>query len=595
MSEKQKDDDIGVRLLAGIGASSGIAIGQVRVLKRQNWRAGWYHLPPEHIEKEVERFLQALICAGKELVSLREGISEDLSDALSIIDSHLLMLKDKSLSERTIEMIRQNNVNAEWALAQVLNDLKERFALIDDPYIRERYTDVKHVTDRIFRSLSGQHVNLAENTGIILVANDFSPEDVLWMHTGKVLGFLSEKGGMTSHTSIVARSLGIPAVVGIEHCTGMLREGELVILDGTAGQIVLNPDSQCITQYQNMQSRHQLQSEELDRYIHLVSETIDGYAVRLSANIEMVEELPAVLRYGAEGIGLYRSEFGYFSGSSLPDEATLFQTYRQLLENMAPYPVTVRTLDVGGDKLSNRFPGNKAWLDQERNPALGLRSIRFSLYEQALFRCQLRAMLRASVFGRLRILLPLVSSLSEVRAVRTLIADLKKELTAEELPYVQEVEVGMMVEVPSAVIMADVFAREMDFFAIGTNDLIQYSLAIDRGNQYVAHLYDAFHPAVLRMIQQTVEAGHAHNIPVSLCGEMAGDMLCAPLLLGLGLDELSMRPAVIPWIKRLLRHSESEQLRALGKRALQCEDSIEVKHFLATTLPQYYPRELYQQ
>lgn len=584
------------RIFQGIGVSPGIVAARVVVLKRSAWRASWYHLPDMHIENEVERFSLAVTAAGNELLQLREKLAGDLADALSIIDSHLLMLKDRMLFERTMAIIRQNNVNAEWALAQALSSIKERFDRIDDPYIKERYADIKHVADRVFGLLAGREndplVMAAEPT--IIVANDLSPEDTMRMHTGNVLGFLTEKGGMNSHTAIVARSLNIPAVVGLEHMTGILDTGDLIVMDGGSGHVILHPGPTEISCYQEHDRRHRAVADELDGYIHLASETLDGYTIRLSANIEMVEELGSVLRYGSAGIGLFRSEFDYFHNRRLPTEEQLLATYRQLLESIAPYPVTVRTLDVGGDKFLNSFPGNKAWFDQERNPALGLRSIRFSLYERELFRTQLRAMLRASVHGRLRILLPLVSALAELRQAKAILRELVDELATEHVPYAAEVELGIMVEVPSAVVMADVFAAEVDFFAIGTNDLIQYSLAIDRGNQYVAHLYEPFHPAVLRMIKQTVDAAHACNIPVSLCGEMAGDAICAPVLMGLGLDELSMRPAVIPRIKRLLRFSSTEQLRDLAERVLQCEDSSEVREFLVAALAQYYPKDFYQ-
>ena len=584
------------RLLQGVGVSSGLVAGPVVVLKRQTRRAGWYHLPPDHIEREVERLIRALIAAGKELVELKERLAAHLADALSIIDSHLLMLQDKMLHARAAAIIRQKNVNAEWALAQALNEIRERFERIDDPYLRERYADIRQVADRVFGHLAGREGDqpLAAVRPAIIVANDFSPEDVMRLHAATILGFITERGGATSHTAIVARSLGIPAVVGVEHATSMLASGDTIILDGASGNIVLSPAVEEIDRCREEERRRRDRAAELDRYIHLAAETRDGYTVRLSANIETLEELPSVLRHGSEGIGLFRSEFDYFQGRRPPSEEHLYAVYRQLLENMAPYPVTIRTLDVGGDKVFHHFPGGMVWMDQERNPALGLRAIRFSLHEVSLFVTQLRALYRAAAHGRLRILLPLVSSLDELRRVRETIAQVQTTLEDEGLPFARNVELGIMIEVPSAVIMADVLAAEADFFAIGTNDLIQYSLAIDRSNQYVAHLYDPFHPAVLRMIRQTVQAGHGRDIPVSVCGEMAGDIQCAPVLLGLGVDELSMRPAVLPRVKRLLRHSDSDMLSELGARVLRCEDSAKVRAYLERVLPQSYPQEFDQ-
>jgi len=584
------------RALQGIGVSPGIVAATVVVFKRRTVRAGWHHLPPDHIEHEVDRFAGAIKAAGDELVLLREKLADDLADALSIIDSHLLMLKDKMIVERTIGIIRHKNVNAEWALAQALSEIKERFDRIDDSYIRERFTDIKHVADRVFGLLSGrEHQPFAgEGQAVILVANDFSPEDTLRMQAGNVHGFLTEKGGVTSHTAIVARALGLPAVVGLEHATSLLTTGDAIILDGGSGQIVLDPAPEEMRRVQEENRCDGLLADELARYIHLSSETADGVAVRLSANIETLAELPAVLHFGSDGIGLFRSELDYFNNRRPPNEEQLVAIYQQLLAAMSPHPVTVRTLDVGGDKFLNRFPGNKAWLDRERNPALGLRSIRFSLYEREIFRSQLRALFRASVHGRLRILLPLVSAPAELRQAKEIVAEVLAELAENGYSVAQGVELGIMVEVPSAVVMADVFAAEVDFFAIGTNDLIQFSLAIDRGNQYVAHLYEPFHPAVLRMIRQTVEAGHACNISVSLCGEMASDPLCVPVLLGMGLDELSMRPAVVPRIRRLLRHCRSDELRQISRQALQCGDSDQVRDMLARQLPALCPKEFYQ-
>ena len=579
--------------LYGISGSPGIVVGKIVVLSHQQDQSACYRLDADQVESEVERFQAAVTRAEGELVDLRRRFEDDFADTLSIIDSHILMVRDRMILKRTTRLIRDKQINAEWALSRALGLIKEKFDRIADGYIRDRFADVKYVAGRIAGQLSGHRPESLAGTAeeVILVSDDFSPEDTIRMQSEKVLGFLTEKGGVTSHTAIVARSLGVPAVVGLEKVTSICKTGDTVILDGFSGRVYLAPTRDQQLQYLEYDRQHRAFSDELAWYIHLSSETVDGLRVRLSANIEMPAELQAVQQYGAEGIGLFRSEFDYFHQDHVPDEDTLFASYRDLLAGIAPDPVTIRTLDVGGDKFAAYLQDSGVRLDLERNPALGLRSIRFSLRESALLVTQLRAMLRASCYGRLRILLPLISSLSELQRVRSILHAIMEDLHREAIPFNPGVEVGIMIEVPSAVVMADTLAAEVDFFSIGTNDLIQYSLAIDRGNEYVAHMYEPLHPAVLRMISQTVEAAHNQGIEVSLCGEMAGDVVTAPVLLGLGLDELSMRPSAIPHVKRLLRHSYFRQLTDLGEKALKCGDGGEVRNLLTGYLPRYYPEE----
>lgn len=581
------------RTMHGIAASPGIVDGRILVLRRRTLRAEWSHLPQENVPDEIERFHRAVNRAEQDLITLRDQFADDLSDALSIIDSHILMVKDRMIVDRTVDVIRECKVNAEWALAQSLGNIKKKFDAIADPYIKARYSDVKYVADRVFGILSGTGgdplADMAEP--VIVVAHDFSPEDTLRMRSEKILGFITESGGVTSHTAIVARSLGIPAVVGLEHITRKCATGESIILDGYKGQVHLSPTLDQEKQYREYRRQHQAFSDEIAFYIHLSPETPDGYRIRLAANIEMATELDSVLKYGAEGIGLFRSEFDYFNGPSRPDEEALYATYRELLATLDPLPVTIRTLDVGGDKFAEHLSTNSLRLDLERNPALGLRSIRYSLREPGIFMTQLRAMLRASVHGNLRILFPMISSLNELRKVRGILNLVRERLTEEGIAFSPDIRVGIMVEVPSAVVMADSLAGEVDFFSIGTNDMIQYSLAIDRSNEYVASMYEPLHPAVLRMIKQTVDAGHAHGIEVALCGEMAGDVMSVPVLLGLGLDELSMRPSALPFVKRLLRSSRSRYLTELGEKVLECGDGGEVLRYLELYLPVLYPQE----
>ncbi len=579
--------------LYGISGSPGIVVGKILVLSHQREQYGRYTLDTDRVEAEVERFRAAVTRTEEELTGLRRQCEEDLADTLSIIDSHILMVRDRMILDRTITLIREQQINAEWALSKALGLIKKKFDTIADSYIRDRFADIKYVVDRLSGQLSGRRQELlSEAAGpVILVSDDFSPEDTLRMQSKEVLGFLTEKGGVTSHTAIVARSLGVPAVLGLENITRICTTGDTVILDGFSGRVYLSPSPDQQRQYLEYDRQHRAFSDELAWYIHLSSETVDGLRVRLSANIERLTELQTVHQYGAEGIGLFRSEFDYFHQDRIPDEDTLYATYRDLLAGIAPAPVTIRTLDVGGDKFAAYLRKSGLDPDLERNPALGLRSIRFSLRESNLFITQLRAMLRASCFGRLRILLPMISSLSELQRVRSMLNAIMEDLHQEEIAFNPAVEVGIMIEVPSAVVMADTLAAEVDFFSIGTNDLIQYSLAIDRGNEYVAHMYEPLHPAVLRMISQAVDAAHQQGIEVALCGEMAGDVVTAPVLLGLGIDELSMRPSAIPHVKRLLRHSCFRQLRDLGEKVLKCGDGGEVRNLLTSYLPEYYPVE----
>jgi len=531
--------------------------------------------------------------AEAELQGLRSQVREEVADALSIIDSHLLMLRDRRLSQRTAAIITREQINAEWALARSLEEIADRFNRIADPYLRERYQDIKFVADRVFGLLAGRPEEFVrqEEDPVILVSETLAPEDLIGLSLDRVQGFIAESGGLTAHGVIVARSLGLPAVVGVEDVTRWCASGDTVILDGYAGRIHLRPGPDQRRRYREYARQHASFEDELARYAFLRAETRDGYAVRLAANLERVDEVAAVQRFGAEGVGLFRSEFDFFRADRLPGEDELYQRYRTLLTAMAPHPVTIRTLDVGADKFLRHLPWLGIRLDRQPNPALGLRSIRFSLWAPELFRLQLRALLRASVHGRLRILFPLISSVEELVKVRELFDEERHRLRREGGAAPGDVEIGIMVEVPSAVLVAEALAAQVDFFAIGTNDLIQYALAIDRANEYVAHLYDPFHPAVWRLIAQVVEAAHGQGVEVGVCGEMAGDPVTVPILLGLGVDELSMRPSAIAYVKRMLRRSAYPRLARLAETLLSMEDSGEVRQYLHLELARLYPEE----
>jgi phosphotransferase system enzyme I (PtsI) len=586
----EQAEDRASETLYGISGSPGIVVGRAVVLTPRSDDLVRYRLEENAVEAEQVRFQRAVDRAEQELQKLHSKFEGDLSDTLIIIDSHIRMLRDPMILKQTIRLIEQKQINAEWALSRALYLVKRKFDHIADEYIRDRFADVEYVVKLLSEQLSehGQQFPTGFAEPVIVVSKDFTPADTVRMQSEKVLGFLTEKGGTTSHTAIIARSLGLAAVVGVEDITQRCRTGDTIILDGYDGRVCLSPTIDQQKLYQEYDRQHQAFSDELRWYIQLASETLDGLQVRLSANIEIMDEMEEVIYYGADGIGLFRSEFGYFQQQFLPSEEELLNVYRELVITLDPQPVTIRTLDAGGDKLARQLPGNRFKNLHERNPALGLRSIRLSLFEKPLFITQLRALLRASAFGRLRILLPLISLLSELKQVQAIIGQVMVDLANEGLPFDPDIEIGIMVEVPSAVIMADALAAEVDFFSIGTNDLIQYSLAIDRGNEYVANMYDPLHPAVLRMISRTVEAGHAQGIEVALCGEMAGDVFMAPVLLGLGLDELSMRPSAIPHVKRLLRHSTSRRLNELAKQVLKCKDGQETRAVLEAHIAKNY-------
>ncbi|MEW6218470.1 MAG: phosphoenolpyruvate--protein phosphotransferase [Thermodesulfobacteriota bacterium] len=572
----------------GIAVSPGMAAGPVLVLDRQKSPVPRLRLEAAARPAEVARFVAAIERVRQELARAKGELEGDYPDYGRVLDSHLLILQDAALYQRTVERIETGGVNAEWALEETLAAVRERFAAIEDRYIRSRIEDVEQVAERVLEALAGSDARplAAPGQRVILVARDLSPADTFRLRREQVMGFVTEVGGRTSHTAILARALGIPAVVGLEAVTRRVSSGELLILDGIGGRVILRPTDDQVETYLQVQRQYERYGEEVARFAHLAAETRDGMRLKVKANLEMLSEVPSALELGAEGVGLYRSEYFYMGRAQLPDEESLFRLYHDLLTFLAPFPVTIRTLDMGGDKLSRCFNH-----PPEQNPALGVRAIRFSLYEQEVFRTQLRAMLRASVFGQLRIIFPMISGMREIQLVKEILAEVRAELIRDGQPFAPVVPIGIMVEVPSAVALADVLAGEVDFFSIGTNDLIQYALAIDRANEHVAHMYDPLHPAVLRMIRQVVEAGHQRGIEVGLCGEMAGDpFTCAPLL-GLGLDELSMNPLSIPSIKRLIRGSTAEDMVQLAEELLDLSTSDAVRLRLREVLPHRFPEE----
>jgi phosphotransferase system enzyme I (PtsI) len=489
-----------------------------------------------------------------------------------------------------VQKIESEQVNAEWALAEVQEELQARFQSFDDPYLRERVADVKDVADRVQKNLQGiAHHDLSEiKHDVVILADDLTPSDTIHFNRRPIVGFASETGGRTSHTSIIAKSLFMPAVIGVPRLTKMIDNDEMVIIDGYEGTLIVNPTQAMIAEYQSRVLRHEEAERRLLENRTQPAITKDNHQLTLQANIELVEELKDAVRFGAEGIGLYRSEFLYISKSPLlPTEEEHLQLYRALAEAIAPRECIIRTFDLGGKKLAREVIGTR-----EDNPVLGLRGLRLCMKHRDMFRTQLRALLRASAFGKIKIMFPLVTGVQEIRQVKSLIREIKSELDDQGHLYNPDLKVGIMVEVPSAALIADILAKEVDFFAIGTNDLIQYSLAIDRSNENVSYLYEPLHPALLRLIKGIIDAAKASGIPVSLCGEMAADPIYAVVLIGLGLEIFSMNPSSIPIIKNIVRSVRYRDCRRIAEIALQKRTAQEIEEFVIESVATRFPEGL---
>jgi phosphotransferase system enzyme I (PtsI) len=566
------------RLMQGIGASPGIAIGQVRITDRSRVVVSERGVAKEEVPLEIERFRSALAKAKEDLKALKRHLALDKGEEhLYVIDTHLLILEDGMLIRETQGFIENDQINAEAALKKTLRKFQAFFAEIEDEYLRERCGDVETVVERILRNMAGksqESLNAGEGQTII-VAHDLSPSDVLQINKTKVIGFVTDLGGKTSHSAILARALEVPAVVGLERVTQEIVDGDVLIIDGATGVVVINPDRDTFQDYLRRKQHYEYLESELLKIRDLPAETLDGHRIVLKGNVEFLEEIPSLKNHGAEGIGLYRTEMLFFNREGPPGEEEQFENYSAVVKAMAPQPVTIRTLDVGGDKFVPDLN-----LDDEMNPALGLRAIRLSLRQPEIFKPQLRAILRASALGKVRIFFPMISGVGEIRAVKAILEEAKQELRNEGITFDEWIKIGIMVEIPSAVIIADLLAREVDFFSVGTNDLIQYSLAIDRTNEHLSSLYEPLHPAVLRSLKMVVDAAHAAGIDSCICGEMAGEAEYLPILLGLGFDELSMNAVSILRVKKILRRCSKSDAETLVARALNFSTAQEVDHFL---------------
>ncbi|MGE5241232.1 MAG: phosphoenolpyruvate--protein phosphotransferase [Bacteroidota bacterium] len=573
--------------LHGTGVSDGIAIGKAFVLQRELPEIPEYAIPKEYIEEEVARFQRAVETSRRQLMTIREHIPADAPpEASSFLDAHLLMLDDKMISTAPVDTIRSQQCNAEWAIKQQSDALCAMFEQMDDQYLRNKKVDVNQVVQRILRNLLQKNYDEHEKmaAGEIVVADDLTPADTVMLKHNRVRAFVTSLGGPISHTAILARSLGIPAIVSAHSATRYVRPGEELIVDGKRGMLIIAPDRHILAEYRRRTKDILRLRRELNRLRTSRATTRDGHRISLLANIELPADVRAAAQAGAEGIGLYRTEFLFMNRPEPPGEEEQFRAYLKVVKSLPGKPVTIRTLDLGADK---QVDGGRAGATAaiSVNPALGLRAVRLCLHDTSLFRPQLRAILRASVHGKVRMMIPMLSSQDELFRVLDLIEETKHELKRERQKFNPKIHIGGMIEVPAAAISADLFASYLDFFSIGTNDLIQYTLAIDRVDDAVNYLYDPLHPSVLRLIALTLEAGRRARIPVAMCGEMAGDPRYTSLLLGMGLTEFSMHPATLLEVKKIVRGSHAGELGRFARRLLRVRDTREV-HRLVETLHQ---------
>ena len=562
----------------GISASQGIVIGKVFYYLDEYLRVPEYEVKPEEVNVEIARYEVAVERTRDELTILKENISsKNMINEAGIIEAHILMLDDPEFIKQVKKKITERKYNAEWAIFETVKNFLELIKSVDDEYIQERTFDIKDVAKRVLGNLLYKKgVDLTNlNEEVILIAHELLPSDTLTMDKRMVKGIATDAGGKTSHTAILARAFEIPAVLGLSSITAEVRTGDLVIVDGSAGIVIIQPDEETLEEYRRKQFEWQKKEVELLNLNLLPAETVDGKKILLKANIEIPEETESVLSHGADGIGLYRSEFFFMQPGKLATEEEQYQAYSKVLSSMEGRAVTIRTIDLGGDKM---LPGT-AYLE-ESNPILGWRSIRFCMSRTDIFETQLRALLRASVHGNLKIMFPMISGVEELEQVIDFYDSVKIKLTEEGVEFSRDIPIGIMIEIPSAALTADILARKVKFFSIGTNDLIQYTIAVDRGNEKIAYLYEPFHPGVLRLLKMIIEGAHSQSIPVAMCGEMAGDPYAAVILLGLGLDIFSMSSFSIPEIKNIIRSVSMVEAEELVGTIFEMKSYSEIDRFV---------------
>jgi phosphoenolpyruvate-protein phosphotransferase (PTS system enzyme I) len=566
--------------LHGVGVSTGIAIGRAHPMSHTRIEVAHYMLHQRHIQEEIERFDDAIITVRAEMAELKDQIPDHAPHELpAFLDLHLMILNDATLSEAPKQLISEQQCNAEWALTQQMEQLIAQFDAIEDDYLRERKHDVVQVVDKVLKVLLGHPASFLPqeeevDQECILVAHDLTPTDMVIFKRATFAAFVTDLGGATSHTAILARSLNIPAVMALHSARTLIRDHETIIVDGREGVVIVDPDETVLEEYRLRQDQQKLEKQKLKKLTPSRAATLDGTSVELLANIELPQDVEQAREAGAAGIGLFRSEFLFMNRSDLPSEDEQFEAYRAVVEAMKGKPVTIRTLDIGADK---RVTGLEAHSD---NPALGLRAIRLCLAEPRLFRTQIRALLRAAYYGKVHILIPMLSQLAEIEQSLQFIEAVKRELTEEGTPFNKQTPIGGMIEVPAAALSVRSFGRKLDFLSIGTNDLIQYTLAIDRTDDHVAHLYDPLQPAVLALIQHTIRTANRMQKPVALCGEMAGDAILTRLLLGMGLRSFSMHPASLLAVKQAVLQSDLTKVNPLAKRILRAEQPSKVRELL---------------
>lgn len=574
----------------GVGVSPGIARGTVFVYRADDEEPPVRRISEAEIPNEIARFEQALIATRAQILEMQERIADAIGakDA-GIFDAHLLVVEDRTLIDEVIRTLTREKTNIEHVFQLVANRYSKTLSEIDDPYLRERALDIHDVARRVVHNLMGKTAKplSAIDTPHILVAHNLTPSDTAQLNRHLVLGFGTDVGSKTSHTAIMARSLNIPAVVGLHDVTEAFLSGDQVLLDGYNGFLILNPSDQTLWEYGELEIKKGQVEEKLTQLRETSSITMDGRHVILSANIELPEEVEFVRKNGAEGIGLYRTEFFYINKAELPDENEQYENYRRVAEQVLSDSVIIRTLDLGGDKFASALD-----LPEELNPFLGWRAIRFCLEKPDIFKVQLRAILRASVVGNVRMMYPMVSGIEELRRANAMLDECREELREQGIPFDENMEVGAMIEVPSAALSADILAREVDFFSIGTNDLIQYSIAVDRVNERIAHLYEPTHPAIVRLLKMVVDAGHAHNLWVGVCGEMAGEIILTPMLIGLGVDELSTGAALVPRVKRAVQSLDVGACLTLVDEIMHLESCAEIYARCEAVARSHYPELL---